>query len=1022
MVFIILIEALLATTAFFVLRNWEQQKLSLNFQRMADGQIAAIQKQLSDIKLTLKSVNALYLGSEYVERHEFSTFVSPLLSQNPAIVSIEWIPQLAEEEIKTYETMAHEDGLSNYLIKSRPKNNDFPSHHPAAYFPIYYMEPMMENDHWLGRDLASEPNYLTAMATAQNSNKMIASEFTGDFNRSPLRVFLPVYDHTSDRRSKNGGRQHHCDYIAARVAISKIIPPSLPGKTNNPLSIFVNPQSSYGGNKYICIYPFDSAKRNAVTFSYTDVIAASAIYKKTSLQDDGLEWELLITAGPEYFSIQNKWRNYKIAFAVMIITGIIAAFAHSSIQTRSQLSKTSRLLEWETREHRIAQQELKKEQDFKNTLIESSPIFFIVIDSDGHVTTVNRAILTATGFPATDLLGKNYLKVMATGEERDILKSVVHGFILSRTTVVNEFSFQTWKNRRLLVEWHLTPIYNSQEEFSHVLGIGIDVTERRKKEEDLKESEERYSKLIETSPDGIFICTLDGKILDANQSLRKMIGSSEADLKKMSYFELAHSRSLKTWTELPALITQKASYGPVEIDFVNKNGEVFPVSLNGWAIKHKKGHIDKLGFIVRDISEQKLVIEEKEKLMARLQQSQKMESIGTLAGGIAHDFNNILGIIIGYGELAKLTDLPENSRTETCIKEILAASARAKELVYQILTFSRQADQKREPIQLNSIVHEAVKFLRASIPSTIEIKCQIEDSCGRISANATQMHQIIMNLCTNAAHAMENQNDGMLNIILSNVEITEDKAVPKPGLTPGNWVKLTIKDSGHGIPEEDMDRIFEPYFTTKEKGQGTGLGLSVVHGIVESHDGVLHMESQLNQGTTFELFFPVVESTAISFKPVEENLLATGNERILFVDDEKHLVNIVMLTLQAAGYDIVGKTDSIVALEAFMSNPTGFDIVVTDMTMPKMTGLDLAQEIRQIRPNIPIILCTGFKRNISPEKLSGAGIQELLEKPFLPHQLTLTIRRTLDRIGPHQNQKCLAPLPSISPNHIQNQC
>lgn len=389
-------------------------------------------------------------------------------------------------------------------------------------------------------------------------------------------------------------------------------------------------------------------------------------------------------------------------------------------------------------------------------------------------------------------------------------------------------------------------------------------------------------------------------------------------------------------------------------------------------------------------------IHERKELTTKLQQAQKMESIGTLAGGIAHDFNNILGIIIGYGELIRMTDGPKNNNIQTSIDEILAASNRAKELVCQILTFSRLTDQKHQPIQLSYIIKESVKFLKASIPSSIEIRSQIDPETDIICANPTQMHQVLMNLCTNAAHAMK-KGSGIMEITLENVNSNQEASQPYLNLNPGNYTKLTISDSGHGISAKHLDRIFDPYFTTKEKGEGTGLGLAVVHGIVKSHNGIISVESEEGRGTTFELFFPSAGPSTPMVEVDSNEHLPKGNERILLVDDEKQIVDIARRILTNLGYQVIGTTSSPAALETFKAQKGAFDLVITDLTMPKMNGFELAREIKIIKPDIAIILSTGFKKNVTESKLNNAGIKELIEKPFLPRDLAIMVRQVIDQ-------------------------
>ena len=396
--------------------------------------------------------------------------------------------------------------------------------------------------------------------------------------------------------------------------------------------------------------------------------------------------------------------------------------------------------------------------------------------------------------------------------------------------------------------------------------------------------------------------------------------------------------------------------------------------------------------VLTDITEHKLMQEEKAALESRLQQAQKMEAIGTLAGGIAHDFNNILSAVIGYSELA-MDEAPRGSILYRNLQEVFRAGSRAKDLVKQILTFSRQADQERKPVLVKLICMEALKFLRASLPASIKIRQEIKSEALAM-ADPTQIHQVLMNLCTNAGHAMRDKG-GILELKLRDVKLEADQTAAYPELTPGAYLELTVSDTGHGIPPTIMERIFDPFFTTKGKGEGTGMGLAVVHGIVGSFGGAITVSSQPDKGSSFRIYLPAVERDPLPV-PLAEEPISTGTEHILFVDDEKAIVNIGQQLLQSLGYKITTRTSSIEALELFRRRADCFDLVITDMTMPNMSGDKLAGELIRIRPDIPVILCTGYSSRISPEQALVLGIRAFVSKPVLKKEYAETIRKVLD--------------------------
>ncbi len=384
---------------------------------------------------------------------------------------------------------------------------------------------------------------------------------------------------------------------------------------------------------------------------------------------------------------------------------------------------------------------------------------------------------------------------------------------------------------------------------------------------------------------------------------------------------------------------------------------------------------------------------QKERLENKFIQPREIESIEKFAGGIAHDFNNILTAIMGYTELA-IDNASEPDKVKQNLKKALMASTRARDLVNQIITFSRQADKKFTPIKFNFAIIESLWMLRPMIPTNIKIRQNLKVPA-MVMADPTQIHQVMMNLCSNAVHAMV-EGGGELDVSLEKSIIYGDANAHDPDLPAGSYVKLTISDTGQGMPPEVMKRIFDPYFTTKELGRGRGLGLSVVHGIVKSHGGAITCMSTPGEGTSFVIYLPEIESGKETIETLEDKALPTGTERILFIDDEQVIVNLAEEMLSKLGYDVVAKTSSVEALELFQENPDKFDLIITDMSMPAMTGESLAQNILGLRSDIPIILCTGYSKDITEEKAKSIGIREFMMKPVEMMVMAETIRKVLD--------------------------
>jgi len=543
-------------------------------------------------------------------------------------------------------------------------------------------------------------------------------------------------------------------------------------------------------------------------------------------------------------------------------------------------------------------------------------------------------------------------------------------------------------------------IRDSQGDVVEIQSSVRDITKRREAEDSLKKNETLYRLLAENASDIIFTLDPDLRFTYISPSVTRIRGYSVEEAMSQSIEQVLAPGSLEQVIRVYQEEMEKEHEEPLDLwrkrtleleEYCKDGSTIWTETTFSILRDHQKRLSGFLG-ITRDISERRRSALEKARLEAQLAHAQKMESIGTLAGGIAHDFNNILAAIIGYSELA-LDDLgsPDKARAE--IGEVLKAGDRARDLVGQILTFSRKTETSYSPLALRTVMKESLKMLRSVIPTTVEIRQDLADS-GLVMSDPTQINQILMNLCTNAAHAME-ESGGMLELKLHKVTLDKGTAAVLD-VRDGPYLRLTVSDTGHGMPPDVMEKIFEPYFTTKKIGRGTGLGLSVVHGIVKSHGGAITCSSTPGVGTTFEVYLPEVHTVEKGQEKTTKHPYEKGTERILFVDDEPSLVSLAQKMLGRIGYKVSTKTDSREALSLFREHPDQFDLVITDMTMPGLPGDVLARNLLEIRGDIPIILCTGYSERISEEKAKGMGVRALVLKPFEMRELTKTLRRVLD--------------------------
>ena len=634
---------------------------------------------------------------------------------------------------------------------------------------------------------------------------------------------------------------------------------------------------------------------------------------------------------------------------------------------------------------RLAEQALRESETRFRFLVEHMREGLVMSDENFILQYVNPMMSEILGYSHEDFIGHN-LGEFLDEENRGIIleaqrrrkEGVAERYELT-------FTRKDGSRAYTLVSAH--PHYDPQGMFCGAIGVLTDITERKKTEEALARAEEKYRSIFENAIEGIFQTTLEGRFLSANPALAQILGYDSPEEVMESVTDLSRIYvDPNCRSEMMRLIEEQHRVREFEAQFFRKDGSIAWVSFNLRAVCDHTGKIIYMEGTSQDITERKA-------LESRLIQAEKMEAIGTLAGGIAHDFNNILAAIIGYTEIVKAKfDQPA---LHGYLNQILDSSFRAKALVGQILTFSRASEHERRVVDLPSLVKEALRLLRATLPSTVMFRPRLASEVYAILADPTRIHQLLMNLCTNAAHAMR-ERGGVLEVGLDNMEVSPELAAVHADLSPGSYVKLTVADTGCGMTPEVIHRIFDPFFTTKGVGEGTGLGLSVVYGIVKDCGAAIAVESEPGVGSVFTVYFPAMTHGA-ELQVETTDTIPRGTERILFVDDEDVLVEMWQELLEDLGYGFTGTTDSRKALELFRNHSETFDLILTDMTMPGMTGIDLAREILKIRPNIPIILCTGFNELITEEKAKAAGIREFAMKPLGLTSIAGLIRRALQR-------------------------
>jgi len=628
---------------------------------------------------------------------------------------------------------------------------------------------------------------------------------------------------------------------------------------------------------------------------------------------------------------------------------------------------------------------LEEEITRRRILVEQSSDGIVVLEKNGKVLEANREFAHMLGYSMEDV-HKLYVWDWDAQWNRQELQEML------RTIDERGDHFETRHRRKdgSLYDVEISTngaVYRGQKLiFCVCRDISARVAERKKIEADLRLT--RFS--FDKASIGIFQTGEDARILDANPHACRLLGYRRKELCRMSLHDIDTGESQLNRIDLWRQLIENGSVG-FETQLRRKDGSVFPVDVDANLFEFEGGR-HSVSF-VRDLTEKKNHEKQKAAMEDHLRQTQRMEALGTLAGGIAHDFNNIIAAIHGYSELAQLR-CPDNSKLRNYLEQITTASIRAKNLVQQILTFSRKGKTEKRIIDISSIVEETLTLIRATLPSTIEIRTDVASSPGDVLADESLIHQVVVNLCTNAYQAMGNKG-GLLEVSLTAVTVGTYDSTCYPVISPGRYLKLVVADTGQGVDHAHMDRIFDPYFTTKKPGEGTGMGLSTVHGIVKDHGGSIKVYSQPGVGTTVQVFFPLSESAG---RPsgADTAAFSPGSAVILFVDDEAQLRDIGSDLLEGLGYLVETRVNPVDAIEAFRLNPLKYDLLITDWTMPKMTGGELARKVRGIRPNIPIIVCTGLPMAVDDADLKKIGVRHVLPKPVTLKRLAAVVSSVLE--------------------------
>ncbi len=658
------------------------------------------------------------------------------------------------------------------------------------------------------------------------------------------------------------------------------------------------------------------------------------------------------------------------------------------------------------------ERKVRESQQWLFTTLKSIGDGVIATDWKGRVKFMNPVAEAMTGWPQTEAIGRPLPEVFHIINEytRQIVEDPAAKVIATGRIIglANHTLLIRRDGTEIPIKDSGAPIVMKENDNIGVVLVFQDDTKSRAAENRLRESRERLQLAMESANEGLWEWDIARDLLFIDDLCFKMLGfNSDApkDDHRRWWLDRIHPDDTGKVEEAMANIKSGNGTSPgIDYRMANKAGEYIWINSRAKVVNRSKDGAPLLIVgVQRNIHDRKMAEEDKAQLERKLRQSQKMEAIGTLAGGIAHDFNNILASVVGYTELA-LEDAEQNSILHQNLNEIMTAGLRARDLVRQILVFSRHADTRQKRIDINAVTREAVRLMRATIPTSIAIQEEYASVPLQINANTSQIHQVIINLCTNAYHAMEDSG-GTLQVELEEVRFEARVSLPFADIRPGRYACISVADDGKGIEKDYLDRIFDPYFTTKDQNKGTGLGLSIVSGIVHQHSGYVTVDSQPGAGTTFKVYFPVLAQASDIQTTADHGEMIRGNgECILLVDDEPAIASMHQQILERLGYVVEVCMDSSEALERFMTEPAKYDLLLTDMTMPQMNGDVLIHRIREIAPSFPVILCTGFSERIDSKKCDAMDINCFLMKPIQKSKLANAIRDALSQEPPSESQ------------------
>ncbi len=920
------------------------------FERHVQLVVGALRERMQGYETVLRSAVGLFAGSESVERGEWAQFVAQmdLPARYPGILTLSAVERVPAAEVARLEMRVRAEGFPEYHV------------HPvgprAEYFPVVYLEPLASNEAVLGFDVLSEP---TRRVTAERTRDTGAPALSGRVALAQdavtdappaIVMYCALYRNLPPAPTLEQRRAALRGLVTAAFRLNELMRGLVPLRTRGVnLAIYDGPAIADGALLYDEGLTGEGgiASRRQPHF-----------HQQVAFLVGGHPWTLRFDSLPGFDASLDHAEPLAVLFGCLAMSVLLFGLMRMQGLARERALVAARQMTVQLGEREARLQ----------AIVDNEPECVKLVSRDGVLLEMNPAGLAMVEATSADqVIGKPVLMLIHPDDRAAF--QALHDRVLAGGRGSLSFRFIGVRGGVRWLDTSSVPLRNPKGRVTSVLSVTRDVTEQRNAEDLLRRTTAELEAVFRAVPDLFFRVHADGTILDYR-------GGSEGDL----YLPPAQFLGRKMGAVLPSPVAEQVTEAIArvwETGLARTLEYTLPTAQGEGVFEARILPLtrEQLVVVARNITERKHAEEARTRLEARLRQGHKLEAMGTLAGGIAHDFNNILGCILGFGELAR-ADCVDTPRARENVDNILLAGQRAKELVEQIVAFSRQQEPERRPLDLGVVVNGAIRIVRAAVPASIDIRVAVPPGLPLVLADTTQIHRLLINLATNAAQAMDG-GEGLLEIDLTPAPVGPDTELP-----PGPSVRLSVRDTGRGMDEATVERIFEPFFTTKGPGRGTGLGLSVVHGIVQEHHGSIVVRSEPGLGTTFEVYFPVYEGAAPEDAAEPANAPRGHGERILLVDDEALLAEAGRRMLESLGYRVTALTNPVEALAVFRTRPGVFDLAVVDLTMPALGGIELARDLFAIRSGLPVLLNTGFGGRVTPEAARGLGFRGLLVKPL----------------------------------------